>query len=130
MERLFPGTRLRLLEADMAGHLTLPPLDGIVAANTIHFVHVQDQTELLRRWRGYLKPEGRLIVVEYDTDSGNRWSPYPMSYSTFQELALAAGFMKPVLLGTRPSRWLAPIYAALTLPITTSTTGSTSDRGS
>ena len=73
MERLFPGTRLRLLEADMAGQLTLPPLDGIVAANAIHFV--RDQTALLRRWRAYLKPEGRLVVVEYDTDSGNRWAP-------------------------------------------------------
>src|ERR671917_2054142 len=46
MERLFPGTRLRLLEADITGQLTLPPLDGIVAANAIHFV--LDQTALLR----------------------------------------------------------------------------------
>jgi ubiquinone/menaquinone biosynthesis C-methylase UbiE len=115
MERLFPGTRLRLLEADMAGQLTLPPLDGIVAANAIHFV--RDQTALLRRWRAYLKPEGRLVVVEYDTDSGNRWAPYPMSYATFRETARAAGFADPVLLGSRPSRWLGRIYSALTRPI-------------
>src|SRR5215212_3377365 len=112
MERLFPGTRLRLLEADMAGQLTLPPLDGIVAANAIHFV--RDQTALLRRWRAYLKPEGRLVVVEYDTDSGNRWAPYPMSYNAFRETARAAGFTDPALLGSRPSRWLGRIYSALT----------------
>jgi ubiquinone/menaquinone biosynthesis C-methylase UbiE len=117
MERLFPGTRLRLLEADMAGHLTLPPLDGIVAANAIHFVPSQDQTALLRRWRAYLKPEGRLVVVEYDTDSGNRWAPYPMSYNAFRETARAAGFTDPALLGSRPSRWLGRIYSALTRPI-------------
>jgi ubiquinone/menaquinone biosynthesis C-methylase UbiE len=117
MERLFPGTRLRLLEADMAGHLTLPPLDGIVAANAIHFVPSQDQTALLRRWRAYLKPEGRLVVVEYDTDSGNRWAPYPMSYNAFRETARAAGFTDPALLGSRPSRWLRRIYSALTRPI-------------
>jgi ubiquinone/menaquinone biosynthesis C-methylase UbiE len=117
MERLFPGTRLRLLEADMAGHLTLPPLDGIVAANAIHFVPLQDQTALLRRWRAYLKPEGRLVVVEYDTDSGNRWAPYPMSYNAFRETARAAGFTDPALLGSRPSRWLERIYSALTRPI-------------
>ena len=116
MERSFPGTRLRLLEANMAGHLTLPPLDGIVAANAIHFVHAQDQTALLRRWRGYLKPKGRLIVVEYDTDSGNRWAPYPMSYAAFRETAQSAGFTEPTLLGSRPSRWLGRIYSALARP--------------
>ena len=124
MERLFPGTRLRLLEADMAGHLTLPPLDGIVAANAIHFVPSPDQTELLRRWRAYLKPEGRLVVVEYDTDSGNRWAPYPMSYAAFRETARAAGFTDPELLGSRPSRWLGRIYSALTRPLPTTDTPS------
>jgi ubiquinone/menaquinone biosynthesis C-methylase UbiE len=117
MERRFPGTQLRLLQADFAGHLTLPPLDGIIAANAIHFVPLQDQTALLRRWRSYLKPEGRLVVVEYDTDSGNRWAPYPMSYAAFRETARAAGFADPVLLGSRPSRWLGRIYSALTRPI-------------
>ena len=128
MERQFPGTRLRLLEADIAARLSLPPLDGIVAANAIHFV--QDQTALLRQWRAYLKPEGRLIVVEYDTETGNRWVPYPISSTAFQELAPAAGFAEPVLLGVRPSRWLASIYAALTFPVMTSSAGETSRRGS
>jgi ubiquinone/menaquinone biosynthesis C-methylase UbiE len=117
MERIFPGTRLRLLEADMTGHRTLPPLDGIVAANAIHFVPLNDQTALLRRWHAYLKPAGRLIVVEYDTDSGNRWAPYPISYASFRETARAAGFTDPALLGSRPSRWLGRIYSALTRPL-------------
>jgi ubiquinone/menaquinone biosynthesis C-methylase UbiE len=112
MERLFPGTRLCLLKADMAGYLTLPPLDGIVAANAIHFV--ADQVALLRRWRAYLKPKGRLVVVEYDTDSRNRWAPYPMSYAAFRETARVTGFIDPVLVGSRPSRWLGRIYSALT----------------
>jgi ubiquinone/menaquinone biosynthesis C-methylase UbiE len=115
MERQFPGTQLRLVAADIAGHLPLPPLDGIIAANAIHFV--QDQTALLRRWRAYLKPEGRLIAVEYDTDSGNRWAPYPMSYAAFRETARAAEFTDPTLLGSRPSRWLGRIYSALTRPV-------------
>ena len=124
MERQFPGTQRRLLQADMAGHLTLPPLDGIIAANAIHFVHLQEQTALLQRWRAYLKPEGRLVVVEYDTDSGNRWAPYPMSYTTFRETARAAGFAEPALLGSRPSRWLGRIYSALIRPIPVSATPS------
>jgi ubiquinone/menaquinone biosynthesis C-methylase UbiE len=119
MERQFPGAQLRLLRGDFVGDLTMPPLDGIVAANAIHFVPSPDQTALLRRWRAYLKPEGRLVVVEYDTDSGNRWAPYPMSYATFRETARAAGFTDPELLGSRPSRWLGRIYSALTQPIPT-----------
>jgi ubiquinone/menaquinone biosynthesis C-methylase UbiE len=114
MERRFPGTRLRLLEADMAGHLALPPLDGIMAANAIH--NIPDQKALLRRWKDYLKPEGRLIVVEYDAETGNRWVPYPLSFASFGEIARAAGFAAPVLLATRPSRWLGRIYSALAFP--------------
>jgi ubiquinone/menaquinone biosynthesis C-methylase UbiE len=116
MERRFPGTRLRLIEADMAGHLALPPLDGILAANAIHYV--PDQIALLRGWKAYLKPEGRLIVVEYDARTGNRWVPYPLSFASFGEVARASGFTAPVLLAARPSRWLGRIYAALAFPAT------------
>jgi ubiquinone/menaquinone biosynthesis C-methylase UbiE len=130
MERHFPGTRLRLLQADIADHLKLPPLDAIVAANAIHYIPKRNHVALLQRWKKYLRPEGRLIVVEYDTETRNNWVPYLMSYTAFQELAPAAGFTEPVLLGMRPSRWLAPIYAALTFPIMTSSGGQASRSGS
>jgi ubiquinone/menaquinone biosynthesis C-methylase UbiE len=115
MERRFPGSRLRLLQADFAEALALPPLDGILAANAVHFA--REQAALLRRWRGYLKPVGRLVVIEYDADAGNRWVPYPLSFAAFAALAPAAGFDEPVLLGARPSRFLGRIYAAATTPV-------------
>ena len=130
MSRRYPGTRLRLLQADIASRLTLPPLDGIIAANAIHYIPKQNHEVLLQQWKEYLQPEGRLIVVEYDADTGNSWVPYPMSYTTFQELARAAGLTEPVLLAMRQSRWLAPIYAALTFPLMTSPVVETSRRGS
>lgn len=111
IERYFPGTRLHLLHQDFAAALQLPPLDGILAANSIHYD--PDPVRLLRHWRAYLKPEGRLIVVEYDTDLGNRWVPYPLSFTTFGEVAQEAGFTKPVLIGTHGSRFLGGFYAAL-----------------
>jgi SAM-dependent methyltransferase len=110
MERWFPGTRLRTVVADFTEPLDLPPLDGIVAANAIHFV--RDQRSLLRGWRSYLNPNGTLIVVEYDADAGNRWVPYPVSFDSLPKLATVAGFGEPVLLGARPSRFLGRIYAA------------------
>lgn len=117
MARRFPGTRLRLLEGDFSRELNLPPLDGILTANAIHYVPWQDQAALLREWRSYLKPDGRLVMVEYDADAGNRWVPYPRSFAAFGPLAQAAGFAAPTLLATHPSRFLGGFYAALIFPI-------------
>ena len=114
MERRFPGTRLQSLAADFAGTLELSTLDGILTANALHYIPWRDQTSLLRRWRGYLNPDGCLIVVEYDADVGNRWVPYPVSFASLGPLAAAAGFTEPALLGTAPSRFLGRMYAAMT----------------
>jgi ubiquinone/menaquinone biosynthesis C-methylase UbiE len=110
MDRQFPGTNLHLMPADFTRPLDLPPLDGIVAANSIHFVH--DSIALLRQWAGYLKPTGRLIIVEYDSDEGNRWVPYPISFASLPAVAEAAGFHDPTRLETRPSRFLGGMYGA------------------
>jgi ubiquinone/menaquinone biosynthesis C-methylase UbiE len=117
MERRFPGTRVRTIAADFVEPQDLPPLDGILTANAIHYVPWREQAVLLSRWRGYLKPHGRLIVVEYDADVGNRWVPYPVSFASLGPLAAAAGFTEPALLGTIPSRFLGRMYAALTIPL-------------
>lgn len=114
IERYFPGTRLRILREDFTDDLQLPPLDGILAANSIHYE--PDQEALLQRWREYLKPEGRLIVVEYDTDAGNRWVPYPLSFASFSKVAQAAGFAAPEQIGRQSSRFLGGFYAAMTSP--------------
>lgn len=114
MERQFPGTRLHQLRADFTHSLDLPALDGIVAANAIHFV--RDRIGLLRAWQAYLKPGGRLVLVEYDTDRGNQWVPYPVSFASLAELARLAGYQSPELLHTHPSRFNDRIYAALLKP--------------
>lgn len=115
MERRFPTTRLSTRDDDFTRPLQLPPLDGIIAANAIHYV--RDQVALLERWRGYLKPEGRLIVVEYDTDVGNRWVPYALSFATFTGVAQEAGFAAPTLIGRRRSGFLGGFFAAATTPV-------------
>lgn len=115
MERQFPGTRLHPVTADFTQPLALPPLDGIVAANSIHFV--RDRTALLRRWREYLKPDGRIVLVEYDTDRGNHWVPHPVAFASLPALARAAGFAEPALLHTYPSRYHDRIYAASLTPL-------------
>ncbi len=103
----------KFLEADFTKPLDLPPLDGVLMANSLHFVRRKEET--LRHVRGYLKPGGRLLLVEYAADRGNPWVPYPMSFETWKLVAVAAGFSEPQQLGQHPSRWLNGIYSALSV---------------
>lgn len=113
LARRFPGTTLHTMVADFTQPLAPPPLDGIVMANSLHYQREKDV--VLRKILGYLKPGGRLILVEYNADRGNRWVPYPLSYPTWEALAERASFSGTRLLATRPSRFLGEIYSALSL---------------
>lgn len=107
----FPAVKLEQRAADFTRPLDLPPLDGIVMANSLHFQRRKEP--VLRLVRGMLKPGGRLVLVEYNADRGNWWVPYPMSYPTWEALATANGFVETRLLTTQPSRFLREIYSAL-----------------
>ena len=111
MRARFPEVAVRYLTADYTEALELPPLDGIVMANALHFQRDKERT--LRRILRYLKPGGRFILVEYDTDRGNPWVPHPLSLRTWQLLAPQVGFSPVQLLATVPSRFLGRIYSAL-----------------
>ena len=104
---------LHIVQADFTRPLDLPPLDGIVMANSLHFT--RDKRPVLALVRGYLKPNGRLILVEYDADHGNPWVPYPMSYQTWSRMAPENGFVETRFLHRVPSRHLGGIYSALSL---------------
>lgn len=113
IRRSFPATSATYLIADFTRPLSLPPLDGVVMANSLHFHRAKKP--IVERVRSYLKPGGRLILVEYDTDQGNHWVPYPLSFGTWRSLARSCGFAETWLLATVPSRFLGRIYSALSL---------------
>ncbi len=110
----FPNQTVKYIAADFTQPLDLPLLDGIVIANALHFV--QHKTPVIRSLREYLAPGGRLIVVEYDTDRGNRWVPYPFAYPTWERLAAQHGFASTTKIATHPSSFLGRFYAALSIP--------------
>src|SRR5262249_50411016 len=95
---------------DFTEGLPAGPFDGILAANTLHFL--RDRRLVLAAIRNALTPGGRLIVVEYDADRGNPWVPYPFSFEAWRREAVAAGFDEPQLLHRVPSRFLGAIYGA------------------
>lgn len=107
----FPATEYEYRVADFTQSLALPPLDGIVMANSLHYVRAKEP--VLHLVRAALQPGGRLILVEYNVDRGNLWVPHPLSFGTWEALAARVGFAHTRLLATVPSRFLHEIYSAV-----------------
>jgi SAM-dependent methyltransferase len=109
----FPNVSVTPLVADFTTRVELPPLDGLVMANSLHFQ--RDKVAVLRLVGSYLRPGGHFVLVEYDADHGNPWVPYPLSFRRWESLAAETGLRGTRRLAAVPSRFLGSIYSALSL---------------
>lgn len=101
-------------QADFAkDKLPIPTLNGILMANSLHYV--QDQVACIKKLKSWLRNSGGvMILVEYDTNKGNEWVPYPVSFARAQTIFREAGFSKIEKIGERSSIYSsASMYAAL-----------------
>jgi SAM-dependent methyltransferase len=98
---------------DFTRPLDLPPLDGVVIANALHYVPYADQARVLRHVAGLVSAGGPLVVVEYERRNANQWVPYPITSVALAERAREAGLGPPTLVGTQPSRYSGTIYSVV-----------------
>jgi ubiquinone/menaquinone biosynthesis C-methylase UbiE len=108
----------------VADAIGLSGLDGILMANSLHYV--RDKPALLQKLRACYREQasasgastpsgGALLLVEYDTDRPTpHWVPYPLSFAAAAKLLPAAGWPRIQKLGARPSVFgRSVLYAAL-----------------
>lgn len=104
------------VKSDFTRALELPglgsaSLDGILLANSLHFVRAADA--VLTRLVQHVRVGGRVLVVEYDRRAPSRWVPYPIPASAWPRFAEAAGLTAAAVTATLPSVYAGVLYAGV-----------------
>ena len=103
------GVEIRKIAADLeSSSLRLPFVDGILMANSLHFI--REQQAFLERM---LSVANRFLIVEYERSKPNRWGPYPVGFERLRQILAGVGVTRVESLATRPSLFGGTMYSAL-----------------
>ena len=96
--------------------LPLANLDGILMANSLHYV--ENQAAFIRECESHMNARRYFLLVEYDTSEASRWIPYPVSRTRLATLFERAGYSSVRVLRSRPSLYRrASLYAIAVGPL-------------
>lgn len=91
--------------------LQLPLLNGILMANSLHYI--KNQLNFVEKSNRFFKAEKRMVIVEYDSMSANRWVPFPVDYTRLKALLLHTGYKNISKIGERNAVYGREMYAVL-----------------
>jgi SAM-dependent methyltransferase len=104
----YHGVEVRKVLGDLrSAGLNLPSVDGILMANSLHFV--QDQHEFLRR---LLSVTSCFVIAEYERNKPSPWGPYPVGFERLCQLFSETGVEHLEKLATRSSRFGGTMHSA------------------
>ncbi|HEY5691566.1 MAG TPA: methyltransferase domain-containing protein [Cyclobacteriaceae bacterium] len=97
------GVTLEFIKADFEKQeMHFKNIAGVIMANSLHYV--EDQLDVILRIKPWLKADGKIILIEYDTVDSNAWVPYPITYERATEMFESAGFTSVTKIGEMNSR--------------------------
>ncbi len=97
--------------ADFMKPLELANLDGILMANSLHFV--RNPRRVLPQVMSRVRAGGILVVIEYERRNSNPWVPFPVPFERLEWLAEKSGLSAPERVATRPSLYHREMYVAV-----------------
>jgi len=110
------GAQVNTVVADFSSPFDVPgleggTLDGILFANALHFV--REPEPVLARLAQWLRPGGRVVIIEYDRRAPNPWVPHPIPARRIGAVTSRAGLSTAVMIATRPSTFGGNLYVAV-----------------
>jgi ubiquinone/menaquinone biosynthesis C-methylase UbiE len=107
----YPEAKIHILHANFIEPLSLPALDGFIMANALHFLTNNQKKCVLGDLSSRLKDNGKIIIIEYNTNRGNFAVPFPFNEDQFILFANRLNLRKPQIAARAPSSFLGEMYA-------------------
>jgi hypothetical protein len=104
----YRGVSIRKVLGDLrSSSLRLPSVNGILLANSLHFI--QNQHLFLTR---LLSVTDCFLIVEYERSKPSPWVPHPVGFERLFQLFSEIGVTRVEKLTTRRSRFGGTMYSA------------------